>query len=69
MTIMDTLQVVTLVLVAAGAVAVVRAKDRIRQVLVLSAYGVLLAVLFFTFQAPDVALSEIVVSTVGSPGG
>ena len=67
MTIMDTLQVVILVLVAAGAVAVVRAKDRIRQVLVLSVYGVLLAVLFFTFQAPDVTLSELTVGAVVLP--
>ena len=67
MTIMDTLQVVILVLVAAGAVAVVRAKDRIRQVLLLSAYGVLLAVLFFTFQAPDVTLSELTVGAVALP--
>ena len=67
MTIMDTLQIVILVLVAAGAVAVVRAKDRIRQVLVLSVYGVLLAVLFFTFQAPDVTLSELTVGAVVLP--
>ena len=67
MTIMDTLQIVILVLVAAGAVAVVRAKDRIRQVLVLSVYGVLLAVLFFTFQAPDVTLSELTVGAVALP--
>jgi uncharacterized MnhB-related membrane protein len=67
MTIMDTLQVVILVLVAAGAVAVVRAKDRIQQVLVLSVYGVLLAVLFFTFQAPDVTLSELTVGAVALP--
>ena len=67
MTIMDTLQIVILVLVAAGAVAVVRAKDRIRQVLLLSAYGVLLAVLFFTFQAPDVTLSELTVGAVALP--
>jgi uncharacterized MnhB-related membrane protein len=67
MAIMDILQVVILVLVAAGAVAVVRAKDRIRQVLVLSVYGVLLAVLFFTFQAPDVTLSELTVGAVALP--
>ena len=30
-------------------------------------YGFVLAVLFFAFQAPDVALSQIVVSTVGLP--
>ncbi|MBO0820579.1 MAG: DUF4040 domain-containing protein [Nocardiopsaceae bacterium] len=64
---MATLQVVILVLVAAGAVAVVRARDRVRQVLLLSGYGVLLAVLFFTFQAPDVALSELTVGAVALP--
>jgi uncharacterized MnhB-related membrane protein len=64
---MDTLQIVVLVLVAAGAVVVVRTKDRIRLVLTLSAYGIVLAVLFFAFQAPDVALSEITVGTVALP--
>ena len=63
----QTLQAVILVLVAAGAVAVVRTRDRVRQVLVLSAYGVLLAVLFFTFQAPDVTLSELTVGSVVLP--
>jgi len=33
----------------------------------LSIYGVALALLFFAFQAPDVALSEIVVSALGLP--
>jgi uncharacterized MnhB-related membrane protein len=64
---METLQAVALVLVAAGAVAVVRARDRVRQVLLLSGYGVLLAILFFTFQAPDVSLSELTVGAVALP--
>jgi energy-converting hydrogenase B subunit D len=64
---MDTLQIVILVLVAAGALVVVRTKDRVRLVLVLSVYGILLAVLFFAFQAPDVALSEITVGAVALP--
>jgi uncharacterized MnhB-related membrane protein len=64
---MDTLQIVVLVLVAAGALVVVRTRDRVRLVLVLSVYGILLAVLFFTFQAPDVALSEITVGAVALP--
>lgn len=67
MTLMETLQAVILVIVAAGAVAVVRAKDRVRQAMVLSAYGVALAVLFFTFQAPDVTLSELSVGAVVLP--
>ena len=64
---MDTLQVVVLVLVAAGALVVVRTKDRVRLVLVLSVYGILLAVLFLVFQAPDVTLSELTVGAVALP--
>jgi uncharacterized MnhB-related membrane protein len=36
-------------------------------VLVLSVYGVLLAVLFLVFQAPDVALSALTVGAVALP--
>lgn len=64
---MDTLQVTILILVAAGATAVVLTRARVRQVLVLSVYGVLLAVLFLTFQAPDVTLSELTVGAVALP--
>jgi energy-converting hydrogenase B subunit D len=34
---------------------------------VLSAYGMLLAILFFVFQAPDVTLSELTVGAVALP--
>ena len=64
---MDILQVTVLVLVAAGAAVVVRTRERTRLVLVLSGYGLLLAILFFTFQAPDVALSELTVGAVALP--
>jgi energy-converting hydrogenase B subunit D len=64
---MDALQITVLVLVAAGSVVVVRTRDRVRLVLALSAYGIVLAVLFFAFQAPDVALSEITVGAVALP--
>jgi energy-converting hydrogenase B subunit D len=64
---MDALQITVLVLVAAGSVVVVRTRDRVRLVLALSVYGILLAVLFFAFQAPDVALSEITVGAVALP--
>lgn len=64
---MDILQVTVLVLVAAGVTVVVRTRDRTRLVLVLSGYGLLLAILFFTFQAPDVALSELTVGAVALP--
>jgi energy-converting hydrogenase B subunit D len=64
---MDILQITILILVAAGATAVVLIRERVRQVLVLSVYGVLLAVLFLAFQAPDVTLSELTVGAVALP--
>jgi uncharacterized MnhB-related membrane protein len=64
---MDALQVTILVLVAAGAAAVVLVRDPVRQVIALSVYGVLLAVLFLAFQAPDVTLSELTVGSVALP--
>lgn len=64
---MDALQVTLLVLVAAGATAVVLIRAPVRQVLMLSTYGVLLAVLFLAFQAPDVTLSELTVGAVVLP--
>ncbi len=64
---MDVLQITVLVLVAAGATAVVLIRERVRQVVALSVYGVLLAVLFLVFQAPDVTLSELTVGAVVLP--
>jgi energy-converting hydrogenase B subunit D len=61
------LQVSALAAVAVGGTAVVAAKDPLRQTLVLAVFGMALTMMFFVFQAPDVALSEIVVSTVGLP--
>jgi uncharacterized MnhB-related membrane protein len=61
------LQIAALVAVALGGGAVVAASDPLRQTMVLGIYGMALTMLFFVFQAPDVALSEIVVSTVGLP--
>jgi uncharacterized MnhB-related membrane protein len=61
------LQVAALAAVAVGGGAVVLAPDPLRQALLLSIYGLSLTVLFFVFQDPDVALSEIVVSSVGLP--
>ncbi len=61
------LQAAILVLVAAGATAVVLMRQPSRQVVLLSVYGLLLAVLFFAFQAPDVALSQLTVGAVILP--
>lgn len=64
---MDVLQVTILVLVAAAATGVVLTRVPTRQVVVLSVYGLLLAVLFLAFQAPDVTLSELTVGAVALP--
>jgi uncharacterized MnhB-related membrane protein len=61
------LQVVAIALVGLGALAVVSARDPLRQSLVLGLYGLALVVLFVVFQAPDVALSELAVSSVALP--
>jgi uncharacterized MnhB-related membrane protein len=60
-------QIVALAMVALGGCAVALVPDPLRQTLVLGIYGVSLTLLFFAFQAPDVALSEIVVSAIGLP--
>lgn len=64
---MSALQVCALVLVALGGTVVVLTRDPLRQVIVVSVYGLLLAALFFTVQAPDVALSQITVGMVALP--
>jgi energy-converting hydrogenase B subunit D len=64
---MTLLEVVLLVTVGAGAALVVAVRQPVRQVVLLSIYGALLMLLFFTLQAPDVALSELTVGTVALP--
>lgn len=61
------LQIVLLVLVGAGATAVALTRRPERQVIVLSGYGLLLALLFLAFQAPDVTLSELAVGAIVLP--
>jgi uncharacterized MnhB-related membrane protein len=64
---LDLLQITLLALVAAGASAVVLTRHPKRQVVVLSSYGLLLALLFLVFQAPDVTLSELTVGAIALP--
>ena len=56
-----------LLLIAVAGFAVVRTRDVTSQVIALSFYGLVMAVLFVLFQAPDVALSQITVGAVGLP--
>jgi energy-converting hydrogenase B subunit D len=53
--------------VAAAATVVALTMDPLRQVVVSSLYGLLLVSLFAVLQAPDVALSMLVVSAVAYP--
>ncbi|MEU6258450.1 DUF4040 domain-containing protein [Streptomyces sp. NPDC047043] len=63
----DAVIVVALVLVAASATVAVAVRDPMRQALVLSVLGVVLAVLFTVLQAPDVALSQLAVGSALTP--
>jgi uncharacterized MnhB-related membrane protein len=56
-----------LVLVGVVGSLVVVIQDPLRQALTVSLFGILLGIVFFAVQAPDVALSEIVVGAVALP--
>jgi energy-converting hydrogenase B subunit D len=58
---------VALTLVLLGGTAVVLTEKPTRQAIMLSAYGVMLSILFLSLSAPDVALSQIGVGTAVVP--
>lgn len=64
---MSVLQVVALLAVAVAGTATALVRDPLRQVVVSGALGVTLALLFFVYHAPDVALSQIAVGTIAVP--
>jgi uncharacterized MnhB-related membrane protein len=61
------LQAVTMLFVALAALGVALARDLVRQAILFSIYGFGLVLLFLVFQAPDVALSALVVSGIAYP--
>ena len=61
------LEVTVFLLVAAAGTAVVLTRDPLNQAIVASFYGLVLGIMFFVFQAPDVALSQITVGAVALP--
>jgi len=63
----NVLHIVALLGVAVGGTATVLVRDVVRQALVSGIFGLQLALLFFSVQAPDVAISQIVVATVAVP--
>lgn len=64
---MSVLIALLLVLAAISGTLVVLSRKPWRQVLAMSANGLVLALLFMALQAPDVAFSEITVGTVAMP--
>ncbi len=64
---MSTLEIAAFSAVMVLGVLVVLCREPLRQSLVNGIFGMALVVLFMVLQAPDVALSEIVVSTVAFP--
>ncbi len=64
---MNWIGAVLMLLVAVSGFAVVRTRDVTSQIISLSFYGILMALVFFFFQAPDVALSQITVGAVALP--
>jgi uncharacterized MnhB-related membrane protein len=61
------LQAGILIFVAAAGTAVVFNREPLSQAMVVSFYGLVLSIMFFVFQAPDVGLSQIVVGAVALP--
>jgi energy-converting hydrogenase B subunit D len=64
---MTAIQAVALAIVAILGTAVVLTRDPLRQSVVTGTFGISLAALFFLFQAPDVALSQIAIGGVALP--
>ena len=61
------LQVATLALVVASGTIVALNREIAGQPITVSIFGLILSIMFMVFQAPDVALSQVVVGTVGLP--
>lgn len=64
---MTILQIAALAAVATGGTVVALVRDPVRQTLASAVFGLALACMFFAFQAPDVAMSQIVVAGVAVP--
>ena len=63
----DVLLVVAFTVVMVLGVCVVLTREPLRQTLVVGFFGLALVLLLAVLQAPDVAISEVVVSTVAFP--
>lgn len=61
------LQLLLLLLLAVAGMQVVRTREPLSQAIAVSFYGLVLSLIFFLYQAPDVALSQIVIGAVALP--
>ena len=61
------MQIAILAFVAVAGTAVVLTRDVRNQVIGLGFYGLMLALMFFIFQAPDVARSQLAIGAVALP--
>jgi energy-converting hydrogenase B subunit D len=64
---MNALLVLVLALLGVSGLVTVMIREPVRQAIALGVFGLLEALMFFVVQAPDVALSQIVVSGVALP--
>ena len=64
---MVVMQVAILIFVAVTGTAVVLTRNPLNQVIGLTFYGLVMALMFFIFQAPDVAFSQVVIGAVVLP--
>ena len=65
--IVEILQAITLIFVGVAATVVVLTRQPVSQAILISFYGLLLAIVFVLFQAPDVAFSQIVIGAIALP--
>jgi uncharacterized MnhB-related membrane protein len=63
----EVFQAIAIVSMGIVGTAVVLARDPLRQALILGVYGMTMIATFLALQAPDVALSAIVITTFGLP--
>lgn len=61
------MRALVLLFVAAGATGVVLVRDPTKQTIGVCFYGLVLALMFLLFQAPDVALAQIAVGAIALP--
>ncbi len=64
---MNVIYVFSIVLSGAAALAVVLTTELLRMAMLASFYTLTLVIFFLLLQAPDVALSELVVGTIAYP--